>query len=96
MCALHAEVRRPPLAARVKEGREDAALRVKRAEVGLFVRVAVWTGKSQVVWFGRAIMLLADDVLDLEGEEGGLLGIEAILAAPAGALCDQARSAAGT
>lgn len=90
MRALQPEVRGPLLAARVEERREDAALRVERAEVSPLVRVAVWAGKSQVVRLCRPIVLLADDVLDLEGEEGGLLGVVAILAAPASALCDQA------
>jgi hypothetical protein len=46
---LHAEVRRPLLAARVKEWCEDVALWVKRSEVGPLVRVAEWAGEGKVV-----------------------------------------------
>ena len=86
--SIKSKVLVPGLSARVEEWRQIARLWVERCEVRALCPVAERTGKSLIVRSSRAAVLLRDDVLNVEAEEGEIGGEATVLTTAFGAFGD--------
>ena len=73
----------------VKQGHDGVGLRIERRDVRPLLQVTTCAASAQVVPIVWAIMLSADDMIHLMGDDQGLLGEMAILALVAGASPDE-------
>ena len=76
----------PPVSPRVKQLNDVSAIAVYSSNVRTLMIVAGETGKREVIWLVRSVMLSSNDVIDLKREQIEQLRHTAVFAGPIRAL----------